>query len=156
MAQRPGKPVRVSENMPVRMRNNDGFTLIELMFGLMIIAISMGALYYMFMQGQTMMIEQEHRALALQRVKWHMVQKEVEYRDPDLDFETGTFERTEFLIPPQEEDEETAIQATYIIEAEIVDDRRQVTITYRWVEWSGRDYELTVKKTLVRLGDSQS
>jgi len=49
-----------------------GFTLVELMFAVVIIAISVLAVYEMFVQGSKMINEEYHRRLGLERAQAHI------------------------------------------------------------------------------------
>ena len=53
-------------------RRQGGFALIELMIGVLIVSISVVALYEMIVQGNTMLTFQRHKRIALEKAQGHM------------------------------------------------------------------------------------
>ena len=94
-----------------RNRRQDGFTLIEMMFALMIISISVLALYEMFNQGSGMLIEQTHQRMALERAEAHM--ELLQYwasKDDSIPLTlAGTYR--EYLVPQNDHEGQNGIEA---------------------------------------------
>jgi hypothetical protein len=53
-------------------RNRDGFSLVELMVGILFITISILALYQMFITGTTLMKEEYHRSIGFKKAQAKM------------------------------------------------------------------------------------
>jgi len=122
---------------------NKGFTLIEIMISLVIMAISIVALHYMFHQGQILIMEQDHRRIAL-----HLAQKRITAYKLLSDRKAivpGRYSGEEYLISPDDEDTEDAeLAAEYTTIIEEIDDYYKVKVTYNWTELSDRDYSITL------------
>jgi len=127
----------------IRAKKNNGFTLIEVMVSLVIIAISVVALHYMFHQGQILIMEQDHR-----RIAFHLAQKRIAAYKLLSDREAiipGTYSGEEHIIPPDDENSEDAeLEAEYTATIEQVDDYYRIAVRYSWVEQSDRDYNVTL------------
>jgi len=133
-----------------RLNYSRGFTLVELMVSLIIVSISIIALYYMFLQGHTLMIEQNHRRTAFEKAKQKLIEQEVRYYSNN--YETGVETGEDFLAEPDEEIEFQGVSASYSV-TKILDpdnDVPFVTVTYTWTESSGRDYEVTLVKSFIK------
>ena len=113
------------------------------MVSLVIIAISVVALHYMFHQGQILIMEQDHR-----RIAFHLAQKRIAAYKLLSDREAiipGTYSGEEHIIPPDDENSEDAeLEAEYTATIEQVDDYYHITVRYSWVEQSDRDYNITL------------
>jgi prepilin-type N-terminal cleavage/methylation domain-containing protein len=133
-------------------RRQGGFTLVELMFGILIVSIAVLALYQMFISGNQMITEEYHRREALQKAQAIMeLAKYYEtVRDTVPQNIAGTFQ--EQLIPPMGDNEE-GIQAEYTLTVvpSSVRDRNGVAIysavclTYNWVEFSGKEESIVLQ-----------
>jgi prepilin-type N-terminal cleavage/methylation domain-containing protein len=129
-----------------RFHSDRGFTFIELMVAALILALSSLAMYYMFSQGQVLLMEQDHR-----RIVFELAQKKLaSYKllsDKELlqeDTETGS-EVIARLDDQSDEDENQGLTAEYTVEVERMENAYfQVTIEYTWEERSGRDYQVTL------------
>lgn len=125
------------------MKKNSGFTLIEVMVSLVIIAISIIALHYMFHQGQIFIMEQDHR-----RIAFHLAQKRIAAYKLLSDRRViipGTYSGEEFIIPPDDENSEDAeLEATYTTDIEEISDYYRIIVRYNWTEQSNRDYNITL------------
>jgi prepilin-type N-terminal cleavage/methylation domain-containing protein len=126
-----------------RAKKNSGFTLIEVMVSLLIVALSIVALHYMFHQGQILIMEQDHR-----RIAFHLAQKRLAAYKLLSDRQAiipGTYSGEEYLIPPDDENSEDAeLEAEYTTTIEEVDDYYHISVRYSWVEQSDRDYNITL------------
>jgi prepilin-type N-terminal cleavage/methylation domain-containing protein len=124
-------------------KKNSGFTLIEVMVSLLIMAISIVALHYMFHQGQILIMEQDHR-----RAAYHLAQKRLAAYKLLSDRHAiiaGTFTGEEYIVSPDDEyTDDAELMGEYTTVIELVDDYYQVTITYRWTELSSRKYVITL------------
>jgi len=128
-----------------------GFTLVELMLGLLVVSISAIALYQMFITGNEMIVEQYHRRIALEKAQGHM--EEIRFYKTELDSIprklAGRY--SEELIPSNED--QVGIEAEYQITIDRSPelDRRGipiysiVTLRYQWEERSGRQDMITLK-----------
>jgi prepilin-type N-terminal cleavage/methylation domain-containing protein len=128
-----------------RLQNNDGFTLLELMVAALIMAITTLAMYYMFNQGQVLMMEQEHRRVVLEKAQRRLAVFKA-MADQNI-IHMGTDTGTELLkrdgVPVDED--EIPISANYTVEVEPIEHLvYRISIQYEWEERSGRDYQITV------------
>jgi prepilin-type N-terminal cleavage/methylation domain-containing protein len=122
-----------------------GYTLVELMVAILVISISVLALYQMLISGKTLIQEENHRRVALERVQYHM--ERLKFIESDSGYVpvryAGNF--VEELIPaaPGQED---GIQEEHTIHIEPSQERDQknkpiyshVAIELSWLERSGR------------------
>jgi prepilin-type N-terminal cleavage/methylation domain-containing protein len=132
-------------------RHSRGFTLVELMFAILIIAISVLALYQMFVQGSLIQTEEYHRRIGLQQARSKL--ETARYFETELDSVPRHMEGTfrEQLVPPEQGQVE-GIQAVYTIRVVPGIHRNRngvplnyiVSITYSWTERSGREQVLTM------------
>jgi len=131
-----------------RLNHNRGFTLVELMVSVIIVSISVVALYYMFLQGHTLMIEQEHRRIAFEKARERLVLEEVKYYSAEEEFFSETESFDDFLVDPDIEQEFEGVPATYTVQ-KILDDNNvpTVIVIYNWVAFSGRDYEVALVRS---------
>jgi prepilin-type N-terminal cleavage/methylation domain-containing protein len=133
-------------------RREGGFTLIELMFGILIVSIAVLALYQMFISGTQMITEEYHRRLALEKAqaKMELAKYYETVRDTVPQNIAGTFQ--EELIPPQGNNED-GIMADYTITVTPSDVRDRnglaiysaVRLTYTWEEWSHRQQSIVLQ-----------
>ena len=122
-----------------------GHTLIELMFAIVIIAISVLALYQMFVTGSGIITEEYHRRIGAEKAQAIMAR--MQYYEITIDSIprslSGTY--SEVLIPGDEEHGK-GITATYtlrVIHSPERDDKNipshsEIAGDYTWIEWSGR------------------
>ncbi len=119
-----------------------GFTLIELMVGILMVSIAVLAIYQMFVQGSLMITEEYHRRLALEKAQ--AVMELASYYKTQCDSVPGSMAgtRIEQLVPPEGTDEE-GIQAEYTVTVIHSTDRdphnglpvySHVIVDYRWQE----------------------
>jgi prepilin-type N-terminal cleavage/methylation domain-containing protein len=126
-----------------------GFTLVELMFGVVVVSIAVLALYQMFVTGTLMITQEYHRRAALEKAQAKM--EMARFFKTQLDTVprnlSGTF--AEELIPPGEGDKD-GIEAEYTIlvtpSAELSRNGlpiySSVVLTYKWVEkWGDKPKE---------------
>lgn len=138
------------------MNSKKGFTLIELMFAIVIITISVLAVYQMFILGSQMITEEYHRRLALEKAqeKIEIAKSYRSFCDTVPRNLSGTF--SEPLDVPEPGQEES-IMATYIIKVEHSQDRNgsgvpymsTVSITYEWAERNGRVLSIKLKTLVI-------
>jgi prepilin-type N-terminal cleavage/methylation domain-containing protein len=138
-------------NRKIAMRNSkNGFTLVELMFALVIISISVVALFEMFAQGSQLITEEYHRRIGLEKAQAKM--EAMKYFETELDsvprHMAGTYR--EELLPP-EHGQEAGIEAEYTIHIDPslhvnrsgVPLNYLVWIEYNWTERSGKRQNVT-------------
>jgi prepilin-type N-terminal cleavage/methylation domain-containing protein len=131
----------------------NGFTLVELMVGVIVVSIAVLALYEMFITGTTMITEEYHRRIGLERAQAKM--ETARFFKTELDTVprnlSGTFK--ELLVEAQEGQEE-GIEAEYTIlvthSAELSRSSglpiySAVAITYKWTELSGNEQQIEFK-----------
>ena len=132
--------------MRQRLRRNSGFTLIELMVSIIIMTISGAALYYMYVQGQTMIIEEDHRRDGYELAQKRMASYKLLNDNDEID--PGTYTGSELLIPSEDQDDdddESGITANYTVEITEEDLVYRVSIRYSWVELSGLENSVRVE-----------
>ncbi len=133
-------------------RSEQGYTLIELMVGLIIIAISVLALYEMFLQGTRMINDEYDRQEALNHA-YNYVEKLAPYVqicDTIPRNLSGHFQ--EYLYPEVEGVD--PILVDYTIDISFSNDRREdgvpqfshVEMDYRWVSRTGREEIITLER----------
>lgn len=130
-----------------KLHHKNGFTLIELMIAMLVMAITALALYYMFNQGQVLVMEQEHKRLVFEKAQKRMtVYKLLSNQHLIV---TGTFPGSEDIVIEPADNEngnpEVTMTAEYVTRIVEEDNLYNVEITYTWTEFSGRDYEITFK-----------
>jgi prepilin-type N-terminal cleavage/methylation domain-containing protein len=133
-----------------RLQYTYGFTLIELMMAVIIVSISIVALYYMYVQGKVLLEEQFHRRLALEKAQNRM--ELLKYLERTNDDNPGHVpfsarERgVEFLVRPDTAEGTVGIVAQYEVDVESSPGGQSlyetVTVTYTWEEPSGREFEV--------------
>jgi prepilin-type N-terminal cleavage/methylation domain-containing protein len=148
--------ITIAGRKALKMNSNKGFTLIELMFAIVIIAISVLAVYQMFIQGSQMITEEYHRRMALEKAqeKIEIAKSYRSFCDTVPRNLSGTF--SEQLADPEPGQEEGII-ATYIIKVEHSADRNAtgvpymstVTVTYEWAERTGRLLSFKLKTHVI-------
>jgi prepilin-type N-terminal cleavage/methylation domain-containing protein len=123
-----------------RLHNNHGVSLLEVMSAIIILSIAVVALYYMFNQGQVLLIEQSHRRLALEKAQQRMSIFKLLKDQRPTDIPYGTSSGTDFLIEPDDNDESPGLAADY--ELTVIDSTKYifVKLEYNWTERSGRQY----------------
>ena len=109
---------------------------------LVIMAISVFALHYMFHQGQILIMEQDHR-----RIAFHLAQKRIAAYKLLSDRKAivpGHYSGEEYLISADDNNDDAELAAEYETAVEEIDDYYRVTVTYRWSELSNREYSVTL------------
>jgi prepilin-type N-terminal cleavage/methylation domain-containing protein len=131
-----------------RYRDQKGLTLIEISVGLVIIGISVLAMYIMFINGREMIVEQQHRRVALEQARELM--EDMQYSRMKLGKVPESFRgRDEVVLIPGEDREEITAERTVTVEysPEINTKTGQpyysdVRVVYEWEELSGREYRV--------------
>lgn len=135
-----------------RYRDQKGLTLIEISVGLVVLGISVLAMYIMVINGREMIMEQYHRRLALERARG--ILEDMQYSRRELGKVPLSFRGTDedTLVAP--DDIRKAIMAEVTIDVEYsqeVDIRTGdpyyslVRVLYEWEEYSGREYHVELK-----------
>lgn len=129
--------------------NQRGLTLVELMVALVVISISVLAVYQMFITGRALIVEQYERRYALERAEAWM--EKMKYYENELDTVPLSFARSfaDTLVPSS--DEHVGIMAECVIDVEHSSERdpgtgmpyySTVSVTYEWESLSGREYSI--------------
>lgn len=130
-----------------RLHQNKGFTLIELFVAWLILTITGLVLYYMFNQGQVLMLEQEHREKVFEAAQKRMTVYKL--LSDQKHIETGTFRGTERIEVEEADPEHSApalnITANWTTRIQATTDLYEIEITYNWEELSGREYNIFMK-----------
>ncbi len=135
-----------NRNSPLKQR---GLTLVEMMVALVVISLSVLAVYQMFITGRELIIEQYQRRYALERAEAWM--ERMKYYENELDtvplYFGGTFVDT--LVA--QSDEHIGLWAECTIEVEHSFERNPasgmpyfstVSVIYEWEALSGREYSI--------------
>ena len=126
-----------------KLHNNRGFTLVELAIAGLIMLITIMALYFMFYQGQVLLMEQDHR-----RLVFEMAQRRLAVYKALADNNKITTNRINGDEPivrqaDFDEEDESVLNAHYTVNVLPVNNvYYQVDIEYNWKERSGRKYEV--------------
>lgn len=136
--------------MKNRLQSEHGLTLIELMMAILIISISVVALYYMFVQGQVLLEEQYHRRIALERAQNRMERlkylQSTNVNNPGQVPLDAREQGDEYLVEPGESGGTGGIIAHYVVDVAPSPGGQllyeTVSVTYTWTEPSGREYEV--------------
>lgn len=132
--------------------NQRGLTLVELMVALVVISISVLAVYQMFITGRALIVEQYERRYALERAEAWM--EKMKYYENELDTVPLDFARSfvDTLVPSS--DEHVGIMAECVIDVEHSNERdpgtgipyySTVSVTYEWESLSGREYSIELR-----------
>ncbi len=132
-----------------------GYTLVELMVAIMVIAISVLALYQMLITGRTFIQEENHRRLGLERVQYHLTAlKSIAI---DSGYVPTRYARSfaEEVIPPTP-DQEDGIDGEFTISITPSRERNSddkpiysdVIVEVTWPEKSGRQQSLKLGGSL--------
>ncbi len=129
--------------------NQRGLTLVELMVALVVISISVLAVYQMFITGRTLIVEQYERRYALERAEAWM--EKMKYYENELDTVPRNFARSFVDTLIRSSDEHIGIMAECVIDVEHSAERdpgtgmpyfSTVSVTYEWESLSGREYSI--------------
>jgi prepilin-type N-terminal cleavage/methylation domain-containing protein len=124
----------------------NGFSLVELMVGVIVVSISVLALYEMFVTGSQMITEEYHRRIALEKAQAKM--ETARFFKTELDTVprnmSGTF--TEDLTVPEEGQDEaipveytiTVTHSTELSRSSGLPVYSEVHLIYQWEERSGK------------------
>jgi prepilin-type N-terminal cleavage/methylation domain-containing protein len=135
-------------------KNKHGFSLVELMIGVLIVSIGVIALYQMFIVGSQLINEEYHRRLGLERAQALM---EAANYYPNRGEKVpqsmaGTF--SDELVPPSSDPGDEGITARYTMTVTYSQDMfpsssqpvySQVTIDYFWIEPTGREQRIQME-----------
>lgn len=134
-------------------KNRNGFSLVELMVGVLMVSIGVLALYQMFVVGTQLVTEEYHRRLGLEKAQAKMEAASYYTNQGKVVPSTmaGTFE--EYLISPTGDDDD-GIQAVYTMTVTPSSDLfpyngqpvySHVTIVYSWEEKSGKEQKIMLQ-----------
>lgn len=129
-----------------------GLTLVELLIALVVISLSVMAVYQMFITGTELISEQYYRQYALEKAQSWM--ERMQYYETELDTVPMDFNRSfiDTLIP--ESDEHVGILANCRIKVEHSDEvdpiygipyYSLVEVVYNWQAPSGREYNVELR-----------
>ncbi|UCC78479.1 MAG: prepilin-type N-terminal cleavage/methylation domain-containing protein [Candidatus Zixiibacteriota bacterium] len=135
----------------LKCRGQRGLTLIEVMVGLVVIGISILAMYIMFINGREMITEQYHRRLALEKARELM--EDMQYSSQKLGKVPESFRGTrEDILVPGNGREEIVAERTVSVEYSLQIDTKtgqpyysKVGVVYEWEELSGREYRIELR-----------
>ena len=128
-----------------------GLTLVELMVALVVISLSVLAVYQMFITGRELIVEQYQRRYALERAEVWM--ETMKYYENELDTVPLDFGRSFVDTLMAESDEHIGLWAECTIDVEHSDERdpasgmpyfSTVSVIYEWEALSGREYSITL------------
>ncbi len=122
------------------------------MVALVVISISVLAVYQMFITGRALIVEQYERRYALERAEAWM--EKMKYYENELDTVPLDFARSfvDTLVPSS--DEHVGIMAECVIDVEHSNERdpgtgipyySTVSVTYEWESLSGREYSIELR-----------
>jgi prepilin-type N-terminal cleavage/methylation domain-containing protein len=131
-----------------RYRDQKGLTLIEISVGLVIIGISVLAMYIMFINGREMIVEQQHRRVALEHPRELM--EDMQYSSIKLGKVPLSFRGTDevVLIPGEDREEITAERTVTVEYSPEINTKTglpyysDVRVIYEGEELSGREYRV--------------
>ncbi|UCE66974.1 MAG: prepilin-type N-terminal cleavage/methylation domain-containing protein [Candidatus Zixiibacteriota bacterium] len=128
-----------------------GLTLIEIMVGLLVIGISILAMYIMFINGREMITEQYHRRIALEKARALM--EDMQYSSRKLGSVPTSFRGAEedTLVAGEGRDPIFAERTVTVEHSPQIDIRTgypyysEVSVVYEWEELSGREYRVELR-----------
>jgi prepilin-type N-terminal cleavage/methylation domain-containing protein len=131
----------------------NGFSLVELMVGVIVVSISVLALYEMFVTGSQMITEEYHRRIALEKAQGKM--ETARFFKTELDTVprnmSGTFHEA-LTVPEEGEDDPIEAEYTIVVTHSTELSRSSglpvysaVSLTYKWTERSGREQLIEFK-----------
>lgn len=136
-----------------RYRNQRGLTLIEVSVGLVVVGISVLAMYIMLINGREMIVEQYHRRLALEKAR--SIIEDMQYSKREIGRVPTSFRGTDIdTLVSSEDDSREPILADVTVDVEYspqVNIRTGepyyslVSVLYEWEELSGREYHVELK-----------
>lgn len=134
-----------------KLGHKHGIMLVELMMAILIVTVSVMALYYMFIQGNAMILEQDHKRIAFERIKELLVEEQVNYYNNQ--FRPGGYEGVDFLVEPDEENDFLGVRASFVV-TRVLDENNVpfVTVTYNWFESNGVNLEVIARRNFKKLG----
>jgi len=134
-----------------RYRDQKGITLIEISVGLLVIGISVLAMYIMFINGREMITEQYHRRLVLEKARALMEDMQysrreegrvpLSFRGTKMDTVVAGDDREPILA-------ERTVTVEYSQEIDIKTGHpyySEVSVLYEWEELSGREYHVELR-----------
>lgn len=129
-----------------------GLTLVELMIALVVISLSVLAVYQMFITGTELISEQYYRQYALQRAQSWM--ERMHYYETEYDTVPRGLSGTYIDTLVAESDEHVSVLARCTVEIEHSDEADPITgvpyysdvrVLYEWAAPSGRDYNIELR-----------
>lgn len=134
-----------------KIRDQKGLTLIEVMVGLLVIGISILAMYIMFINGREMIAEQYHRRIALEKAR--AVMEDMQYSRRELGKVPESFRGTDedTLVAGEDREPIMAERTVTVDYSQQIDIRTgepyysEVSVVYEWEELSGREYRVELR-----------
>jgi len=134
-----------------RYGDQKGLTLIEISVGLLIIGISVLAMYIMFINGREMITEQYHRRVVLEKARALM--EDMQYSRREKGKVPESFRGTEIDTVVAGDDREPIMaERTVTVEySQQIDIKTgypyysEVSVLYEWEELSGREYHVELR-----------
>jgi prepilin-type N-terminal cleavage/methylation domain-containing protein len=129
-----------------------GLTLVELMIALVVISLSVLAVYQMFVTGTELISEQYYRQYALERAQAWM--ERMHYYETEFDTVPREYAGTYIDTLFRESDEHVGILARCTVEIEHSDEADPiygvpyyswVRVLYEWSAPSGREYDIELQ-----------
>jgi prepilin-type N-terminal cleavage/methylation domain-containing protein len=141
----------VGKSDKLKCGNQKGLTLIEVMIGLVVIGISVLAMYIMFINGREMIMEQHHRRLALEKARELMEDMQYNKKKQGIVPESYRGTDEEILVPGNGREEIVAERTVTVEYSPQVNLRTgqpyycEVSVVYEWEELSGREYSIELR-----------
>ncbi|GEM_PF-2553800 len=135
-----------------RYGSQKGLTLVEVMVAMIIIAMSVMAMYIMFINGTELIGEQYHRRIALERAR--AIMEDMSYSRRENGVVPITFRASDIDTLIASSDDHVGIVAEYTVtvdpSAEFDEDTgfpyySMVSVLYEWEELSGRPYHIELR-----------
>jgi len=131
-----------------RYRDQKGLTLVEVSVALVVIGMSVLVMYIMFINGRELIVEQQHRRVALEQARKLM--EDMQYSRMKLGKVPESFRGSdEVILIPGEDREEITAEVTVTVEySQEIDTKTglpyysDVRVIYEWEELSGREYRI--------------
>jgi prepilin-type N-terminal cleavage/methylation domain-containing protein len=140
----------VKSGMP-KYKEQKGLTMIEVMVGLIVIGISVLAMYIMFINGREMIIEQQHRRIALERARELMEDMQYSKQKEGKVPESFRGSDEEILVEGVDREEIVAERTVTVEYCPYIDIKTgkpyysEVGVVYEWEELSGREYRIELR-----------
>lgn len=132
----------------LRYRDQRGLTMVEIAIGLVIIGISVLAMYIMFVNGREMIIEQHHRRIVLEKARALMEDMQYSRREEGKVPESFRGSDRDTVVLGDEREPIVADRTVTVEYSQQIDIKTGepyysvVSVLYEWKELSGREYQV--------------